>query len=379
MKNKLLTLFFALMASIGIWAQIQASGTCGANLIWTLQDSILTISGTGEMTNYSSEEEPPWYSSRDSIKNVIIGDSVTSIGSVAFCNCGKLTSVTIPNSVTSIEEYAFYWCFSLTSVTIPDSVTIIGEGAFLWCTKLASITLSNSVTSIGDNVFLGCSGLTSITIPNNITTIGVKAFSYCSGLQTIIVDGDNTMYDSRNNCNAIIKTATNTLIVGCQNTIIPNSVTSIGERAFDGCSGLGFLTIPNSVTSIGEWAFNDCSGLKSVTIPNSVTSIGMLAFDECSGLTRITCEAATPPACGWNAFVGVDRSIPLYVPAESVPAYQTADEWEEFTNIVAITGTGTGIEDVDALHIPQKFLLDGQLRILLPDGTRFDATGRKVK
>ncbi len=251
-----------------------------------------------------------------SLASINIGNGMTSIGYAAFYNCSGLTSVTIPNSVTSIGGNAFSGCTGLTSVTIPNSVTSIGGYAFSGCSGLTSVTLnSNKIVSkkytyssnfttffgsqvkeyvLGDDVkgigsyaFYGCSGLTSVTIGNSVTTIESYAFEGCSGLTSLKVEEGNPRYDSRNNCNAIIESSTNTLIAGCKNTTIPNSVTSIGSSAFYGCSGLTSITIPNSVTSIGNGAFRNCSGLTLVTIPNSVTSIGNYAFYNCTGLASV--------------------------------------------------------------------------------------------
>ena len=184
--------------------------------------------------------------------------SVTRIGDSAFYRCSGLTSITIPNSVTSIGIDAFFGCSGLTSLTIPNSVTSIGESAFSSCSGLTSITIPNSVTSIGEFAFYHCSNLTSITIPNSVTSIRERAFSGCSGLTSITVESGNAYYDSRNDCNAIIEKSSNTLIVGCQKTTIPSSVTSIGDKAFYGCSNLTSITIPNSVTSIGSSTFIYC-------------------------------------------------------------------------------------------------------------------------
>jgi len=212
----------------------------------------------------------------------------TSIGNYAFSNCSGLTSITIPNSVTNIGNYAFSSCSGLTSIEIPNSVTSIGSRAFSDCSGLTSITIPNSVTSIGNYAFSNCSGLTSIEIPNSVTSIGSGAFQYCSGLTSIEVAEGNTTYNSGNGSNCIIETATNTLIAGFKTTTIPNSVTSIGNSAFQYCSGLTSIEIPNSVTSIDNYAFSSCSGLTSIEIPNSVTRIGDNAFFSCSGLTSIT-------------------------------------------------------------------------------------------
>ena len=229
MRKKLFTFLLAIVASVGtLFAE--SSGTCGENLTWTLSDDgVLTISGTGAMTDYSASV--PWYSSRSSITSVIISDGVTSIGDKAFYNCSSLTSVTIPNSVTSIGDFAFDGCSGLTSVTIPNSVTSIGDYAFWYCSGLTSVTIGNSVTSIGNYAFWYCSSLTSVTIPNSVTSIGYVAFANCSSLTSVT---------------------------------IPNSVTSIGGEAFAYCSGLTSVTIPNSVTSIGDYAFRDCSSLTSI-------------------------------------------------------------------------------------------------------------------
>ena len=143
------------------------------------------------------------------------------------------------------------------------------------------------VTLIGEFAFYGCYSLRSIVIPDSVTSISNSAFRYCNSLRSIIVKEGNTVYDSREDCNAIIKTSTNTLIAGCATTIIPDNVASICEYAFYRCTSLRSILIPNSVTSIGGGAFGDCTSLRSVTIGNGVTSIGGGAFNNCYSLNSI--------------------------------------------------------------------------------------------
>ena len=256
-------------------------------------------------------------------QNTVIPNSVTSVGDYAFRNCSSMTSIEIPNSVTSIGKNAFSDCSSLASIIIPNSVESIGYRAFYSCSSLTSITVPNSVTSIGNSAFLDCSNLTVITIPNSVTSIEERVFSYCKSIESIVVESGNTTYDSRNNCNAIIETATNTLISGCQNTIIPNSVTSIGNSAFEGCKFTS-ITIPNNVISIVDWSFADCDSLATVTIGNSVRSIGVYAFRDCLSLDTIYAEATTPPTLGEDVFYRTPSPI-CVIPCGTLAAYEASD------------------------------------------------------
>lgn len=344
--------------------------------------------------------------------SLVLPNSITSISYMAFCGCNNLSgTLVIPNSVTSIEDAAFYYCSGFTgSLDIPNSVTFIGDGSFYGCSGLTgsldipnsvtsigrmafyncsgfsgTLTMPNTITSIRDNTYYGCSGLTGVltipstitsieenafygcsgftgtlNIPNSLTTIGENAFYGCSGFEEIIVETSNTMYDSRNNCNAIVRTDTNELILGCKNTVIPNTITSIYNNAFVYCNGLTSIDLPTSITTIGNSSFAR-TGLTSIIIPDSVISIGSGAFDYChnltaavigssvasigryafddTGLTSVLMLSSTPPVLehyspSYSTFPIRNEGFVFYVPYESIDAYKTANLWTYYEQYI---------------------------------------------
>ena len=253
--KQLYLLLITLLVSLSAYAE--TSGTCGDNLQWKLTDEgVLTITGTGKMKDWKYNYSP-WYAYK-SVKQVIIGDGVTGIGSSAFSGCSSLTSVTIGNSVTDIGSSAFSGCSSLTSVTIGNSVTDIGSSAFSGCSSLTSVTIGNSVTTIGSGAFFSCSSLTSVTIGNSVTEIGYYAFS--------------------------------------------------------GCSSLTSLTIPNSVTEIGYYAFSGCKNVKQITVEAvtppecSINTFDGVNTKECKLIVPKNSVDAYKKADGWKEFFLIEGS-----------------------------------------------------------------------
>jgi len=277
------------------------------------------------------------------LTSVTIPNSVTSIGSGAFFKCSSLTSVTIPNSLTSIGGSTFYYCSALTSVTIPNSVKSIGNYAFRYCTNLASITIGSSVESIGNSAFECCYNLESITISSGVTSIGDKAFLFCGSLTLVQISDLKAWCEikfSDYNSNPL-NYAKHLYLDGeeVKDMVILDGVTSIGDYAFWGCSGLTSVIIPNSVTSIGKTAFYGCSGLTSVTIGSGVTRIYGSAFANCSELTNVYCYAEKVPSTESDAFQdSYIEYVTLHVPAASVSLYQQKTPWSGFKSIVAISG-----------------------------------------
>ena len=385
------------------WENIM-QGTCGENVNWRFSptDSVLTISGTGEMTNYKSNTTP-WYNVfRQGIKTVVVLEGVTSIGNhafnacnnlksvvlpstilsigtsafsgcsslhgisipnsvtriqggtfngckslraihipdviisigeSAFANCSSLQSIIIPNNVDSIGNFAFNYCSSLRSVTFPESLSYVGKwlmqmctslsevtlpqnietiesdffngcsslrrvsipssvqkicsGAFRNCTALDSLVLPQNVVHVGASAYVGCTGLMYIFIPQYLTQIETGAFSGCTGLMSIEVSAQNTTYDSRENCHALIETESDKMILCGKNSTIPSSVRELGNELFRGRTDLVNFTIPDGITTIGNSVFNSCTNLQTISIPQSVTQIGIAAFGSCSALTDI--------------------------------------------------------------------------------------------
>jgi hypothetical protein len=264
--------------------------------------------------------------SNSALSSVIIPNTVTTIGEIAFYGCSNLTSIKIPSSVTDIKNYAFQNCTNLTSISITANICFIGAGAFdntgwfnnqsdgikylgNWCigykgTKpTGTLTISSGTLGVASDAFANCTGITSVSLPYTLKYINTAAFHGCSNMTSITM---------------------------------PISVISIGHQAFYGCSNLGSINLGNALIDIGQFAFYNCTSLNTVTIPNTVTTIAEVAFDNCTGLTSMTVLATTPPTIQEYTFRNVSKTIPVYVPHGSADEYDGASYWNEFTNIIEL-------------------------------------------
>ncbi len=425
-----------LLVGMSVQATPIASGSCGTNLTWSLENGVLTIAGSGAMEDYLSPSYAPWNAYAKQITAISIPGTVTYIGRCAFSLLQEVLSITVPEGVTEIGESAFDGCRHVTSITLPStlqtigntafgdqaitslvipaSVTSIGFGITSGCIHLTSLSVEagntvytspagsnaivnptthtlvagtpvtvipNDIIIIGKEAFEGFHNMTAITIPSSVTTLQEEAFNYCikprslyipasvtsihatafnsCRFTSIVVDPANPVYESPNNCNAIIQKGTTNLIKACETTVIPanitticdnayndndsirtlvlhNGITTIGNQVFLSCDNLQQITLPENLETIGNSTFSACINLASIDLPATVTSLGMLCFNGCTNLNTITSRATTPPAANLMAFNRVNKSIPVYVPAASVNAYKAANEWKDFTNILPI-------------------------------------------
>lgn len=331
------------------------------------------------------------------ITGVSFPDGLETIGWEAFYGCTGISQLTMPNSLKGVGPKAFYNCWNIESkLEFPASLTYLGEGAFGNCHKLSGIDLGsasnletiesyafsgcggikglvsipNGVTSIKREAFYGCDSINSLHIGASLQEIGIDAFfaTPCDNLSTITVSNSNSTYDSRNNCNAMIATSTNTLIKGCYRTVIPETVTAIGDEAFAGCCITGNFNIPDAVTTIGKSAFLGCDGITSIGLSanNSLKTIGQWAFRDCDNMTDtlqlpsivsvglgafmycgipavvfgnqltslepqaflsydlqyVTFKSSTPPTTVGNTAFLYSRDIPMFIPNGTTDAYK---------------------------------------------------------
>ena len=346
-----------------------SSGTCGNNVTWTLDNGILTISGSGPMTDFLNSDGAPWApSDRYSVTRIVIGDGVTSIGDYAFAYCTQMTSISMGKDIKTIGKYAFYQCYQMYEITLPEGLESIRDNAFAVCAGLSTIRIPDSVTSMGTYVFNNCSSLKEITFPGGMTNIGNNMFPYCSNLETVVfAEGVRSLgYDLCKDCPnlknvSIPSTLTNignnpfsycpnltnitvdaenpsftvedgvlfnknkTKIVACPDTkdsyVIPSTVTTIGNGAFMGCKSLQSITIPSGVNDIGSYAFRDCISLQETTLPSGLTKISNEVFYDCEALETVTILGDVT-FIGLGAFHGCKKLENIAIPDGVSGIYQ---------------------------------------------------------
>ena len=407
MKNVFLTTLMCLFVAISSFAE---EGQLTETINWELTEGVLFIAGTGEMPEYENPEDFPWHESRASIIAVLITNQVTNISGNAFSNCSSLTSIIMPNRATSIGNNAFSNCSSLHEVTITNNIVNIGSGAFSGCSSIQTITIPESVTSIGENAFLDCSltsiimkgevpptitaetfasidrsievivpdnsakryseatywnEFTSLQAGNEITasgTMGKLTWNLANGKLTISGKGEMpNYYDEYPEWYMYREYVTEFVIEEGITSIgdyaladlnhvasveLPNTLRTIGIKAFNFWTSLKEIVIPDGVTSIDGAAFGNCHNLKKITIPSSVTSIEWDIFNNCISLKTVIMDGEIPPVILDSTFGNLGNSIIIIVPEASIEQYRSAPYWGELASLQA---QGTSIEEIDTL------------------------------
>lgn len=339
--KKIINIFVLLFILTSVHAEVH-KGNCGQNLKWRLdtETGILNITGYGDMTDYSFfYVYSPWRS-RD-LNNYI-------------------KTISFPEGLTHIGEASFVYCFSLTSFNIPDNVIDIAPQAFYGCDGLLDLTIGNGVHVIGAQAFSRCFKLKYIKIPSNVDSIGSEAFSNCTKLQAVYIT------DLSKWCRTLFHDTQSNPLRYAEHLYL-NDIEIID------------LVIPQEVTKISHGVFYFCKSIKTLHIHKNVTNIGSGCFGYCTGLRRITCEASEPPALGSRVFDEVDKSIPLYVPLESINKYKSADQWKDFYNIQSIEDVESiGLMTSSSYNQNNKIIQNGQILIQSGEKT-YTITGAETK
>lgn len=381
MRKRITTVLIAFLAIVMCAANVQAqnptSGTTGP-LTWKYDTGTktLTISGKGEMPNYTWEHQAPWQEHSWDMQTIAVDEGVTGIGDYAFENAGNLISVTLPKTVTRIGDDAFGFCGSLPMVTIPAGVTRIGDRAFTYCSNLAMATFPVALQEIGENAFAQCSKLTSVAIPAEVKTIGAGAFAGCINVSAITVEDGNAHYVS---VDGVLFNKEKTQLVqypagrAATSYVILKEVTSLGGSAFNSAKNLTAVTIPAGVAEIGNEAFVNCVKLTSITIPAAVKTIGENAFTFCQELTEIKVEAANTAYTSADGvlFDKAKKTLIKYPDRRNATAYAIP---AEVTNIESYAFEYT--KNLTSVTIPTTvkkigqgaFFRSGLTSAVIPDG-----------
>ena len=339
MKTKLFTLFLALVY-VGAMHASTINGTCGDNLTWSLsfQDSTLTITGTGAMSDYNWDS--PWSGYREDIKYAIVGEGVTRIGNTAFRDHVHLQECSLPSTLLSIGDEAFCFCFQLMNLVIPESCTTFGSAPFNLVPNISIKDASvlppysdaRSINGYVEGYFVyanvskrslrACSSAASgeITLDDAIEQIEYMAFAQCEDI-TNIHFGRHLKYIGEWSLNGCI---------GLEGLQFQEGLLEIASNAFGNCFGLQYVHLPNSLTTLGDFAIGNCPYLRTIHFGESLTSVGAQLFDYCQSLDTIYAPMLTPPILDNTAFAASDlANIICYVPYESLALYQQAPVWKE--------------------------------------------------